>query len=62
MTYLINLAKGNYEKPEHDPYQIQIHAINILRSIFMDRDISNDIEPYIPEIVQILLDGYRSPR
>lgn len=39
-----------------------MHAINVLDMIFADRDLSAEVELFIVNAIEIMLDGYKSQR
>lgn len=65
MKFFLDNAKEEPELCEENAsfkYQIQVHATNILKSIFMDRDLYGEIEHYSFEFFKITLDSYKSPK
>ncbi len=46
----------------HKQFQVQVHAINVLRAILADKDLCNDIEDFLVDLMKVTLEGYKSPR
>ncbi|PRP78880.1 hypothetical protein PROFUN_01053 [Planoprotostelium fungivorum] len=63
MEHLLRLATDRWEDDAsiHDRHQRQVHAINILRHIFLDHDIASDVEQYLSPVIVMVMNGYHSP-
>jgi hypothetical protein len=56
---LLSIAKGD---PNVINYQSQVHAINILRSIFADAELFAEVEEFFGEVFELAIKCYHSPK